>query len=137
MWPDQSFQRDPWGPTGGFQGPEFNTPNPYNDFMFSQNPNSMAAPSFGIAPGGDAIQAPAPYMQPQFSGQPEGTNWGDVAGALGKAAGNAPRMPTSPQGGAGAARLGNMPPEYKLQFILPLAELAANREAAFARLRKK
>jgi hypothetical protein len=30
-----------------------------------------------------------------------------------------------------------MPPEYKLQFILPLAELAANREAAFARLRKK
>jgi hypothetical protein len=130
------FQQDPWGPTGAFMGPEFNAPNPYNDFMFSQNPNSMAAPSFGIAPGGEAMQAPAPYMQPQFAQQHPGTNWGDIAGAAGKALG-APQMPRDPQMSSGSARLGNMPQEYKLQFILPLAELAANREAAFARLRKK
>lgn len=134
MWGYNSFQQDPWGPTaGGFQAT-----NPYDDFQFTQNPNSMASPSFGIAPGGEAIgPAQMPYMQPQFEQQPQGTNWGDVAGAVGKAAGSMPQMPKDPQVSAGGAGVGNMPQEYKLQFILPLAELAANREAALARLRKK
>jgi hypothetical protein len=80
-----------------------------------------------------------PYMQPQFGQQQPGTNWGDVAGQLGKSAGNMPKMPTDPQRqlGNGGVGGGQGSSEYNMQFILPLAELAANREAALARLRKK
>jgi len=134
----QSMQKDPFGPTMGM----FREQDPYqNSFMLSQDPNSMTPPSYGIAPGGD-VQG-SPDMQPQLTeaGASGGADWGSAIGAIAGAAGKAAAAPQMPQaksmGGGGGMSLGSMPKEYQMQFILPLAELAANREAGIARLRKK
>jgi hypothetical protein len=129
--------KDPFGPTMGM----FREQDPYqNSFMFSQDPNRMTPPSYGIAPGGD-VQG-SPDMQPQLTeaGASGGSDWGSTIGALASAAGKAgaaPQMPQSPRMGGGGGGLGGMPKEYRLEFLLPLAELVANREAAQSRLRKK
>jgi hypothetical protein len=134
----QSMQKDPFGPTMGM----FREQDPYqNSFMFSQDPNSMTPPSYGIAPGG-GVQG-SPDMQPQLTeaGASGGSDWGSTIGALASAAGKAGAAPQMPQaqrmGGGGGMSLGGMPKEYRLEFLLPLAELVANREAAQSRLRKK
>lgn len=130
---------NPYGPTLGM----FREPDPWqNNFMFAQNPAAGAPePSYGIGQGGEVQGSPAMQFQLTDPSQPaSGTDWGAMAGALGGAAakaGSAPQMPQNRSGGLPHASLGSAPREYQMQFIMPLAELAANREAAVARLRKK
>lgn len=123
----------PFGPAGltpSPMGPQstFFDQNPWNDFQFTQNPNSMTPPQMGIGEGGVPLSDGMGDFK--MGGAADlaaggGANWGAIANMAGKALGGmgAKQEPMAPLGSLPGVGSGSHIRQVNAEYVLPLLEL--------------